>query len=171
MNSVSVFFANLSIPVVSMFRSSILGNDLFHALMSADVINDSTNKRKRETFENDVDRALATANHKLLRCVYVSTFDSFNCSQLRKKCKDLYINTSKFIEKSEYTAALKEKMKDTCPICLEEFYDGCVYCITPCGHMYHSDCIDQHIVSSVGRKKGQFPTCAICLRGLNGKTL
>ena len=146
-------------------------NGLISELFSSIFERNATAKRKRPLYENDVDRALATANRNVRRHVCDFDFSKLTNSELRKKCAEFNIEPKEFIEKKEFIYALQEKTRDSCPICLEDFCNGETYCVTSCGHLYHTNCVDQHVASSVKRKKGEFPTCAMCKNQLDTECL
>ena len=153
-----------------MFAEGFVINNMLLDVLNRALRQDLSKKRKRSVYDNDTERALNAANSKLRKCVYVSEFESMSCLQLRRKCEDFNIDTSRFIEKHEFKEALQGKIKDTCPICIETFVRGEPLCVTRCGHMYHSTCFDKHIIYSVERNQGVFPTCAICRTSLNEKS-
>ena len=45
--------------------------------------------------------------------------------------------------------SLKEKMNCSCPTCLETFTQNCLIYSTPCGHIYHLNCIERWLKDNV----------------------
>ena len=45
---------------------------------------------------------------------------------------------------------------ETCGICLEDYSEGCVLRVLPCGHRYHVECVDGWLL----RTSDSCPFCA-----------
>lgn len=56
-------------------------------------------------------------------------------------------------------AVMMQDEDECCPICIDEFVEGCIVRKLPCGHTYHNTCIDPWLMNHTS-------SCPICKRDL-----
>ena len=56
-------------------------------------------------------------------------------------------------ESSKRALELEERTKSTCPICLDDIGEAEYYLLDACGHLFHKECITQHVQHSLRERK------------------
>lgn len=94
----------------------------------------------------------------IILCIFLMVsfliFQVIKCARDRRKLQRHRLN-KKQLSQLLTTSYTKGGQYDTCAVCLEDYAEGERLRVLPCGHCYHSRCIDQWLTK-------QKATCCVC---------
>lgn len=117
-------------------------------------------------FNTDEERMVHFVETRVQTVVFWSVHD-LSLKDLRRACDAMGIDTSSFLQKEEFKAAIDVRRNDKCPICYDAFAKDENVSVTLCGHWYHQDCLKAHAKACVQRTPGEMAKCALGCGALN----
>jgi hypothetical protein len=111
-------------------------------------------------YDNQEERTRAQIQKRLQRYSYLDV-NKMTIAELKQAVNCLGVDTSEFLEKSEFVEAVSQRRGTGCPLCLSDFKIGEPLYITKCGHSAHFECLVKWFEAS-SLTEGGDPKCPSC---------